>query len=191
MIESDAELIRTISEINEKIQSVNDYLGDRDFDEARLRFPRGYLRSCATHRGKYNFLEDKVLQRNISYAKLTTDIFRWLLNRTDISMVAREMLIKQGISIMGSVAESVVKTVLKGLPGGGNKQNFGKKVETLLLMEKIDEETRDELTWLWDTRGNIHLMLLEEPEYNKYTLEQYNRAVKALARLRVSLGGVA
>lgn len=190
MIESDADLLRTISDINEKIQLVNDYLGDRDFDEARLRFPRGYLRSCALHRSKYNFLDDKVLQRNIAYAKMTTDIFRWMLNRTDISMIAREMIIKQGVSIMGAVAESIVKTVLKGQPGGGNKQNFGKKVETLFATNKINEKTKQELTWLWNTRGNIHLMLLEEPEYGKYSLAHYNRAVRALTSLRVSLGGV-
>lgn len=189
MIENDDDLARVVSEINERIQSVHDYLGDRNHESARLRFPRGYLRTCAHHRGKYAFLDDKVLQKNIAYAKMTTDLFRWMLNRTDISMTAKEMLIKQGISIVGVVAESVVKAVLAGKPGGGNKQNFKKKVETLFNLGQITVQTKTELEWLWDTRNNVHLMLLNEPEYKKYDMAQYNRAIRALQSLRVSLGG--
>ncbi len=189
MIESDADLIKVVAEINERIQAVHDYLGDRNHEQARIRFPRGYLRTCAHHRGKYAFLNDKVLQSNIAYAKMTTDIFRWLLNRTDISLTAKEMLIKQGISIIGAVAESVVKTVLAGRPGGGNKQNFKKRVETLFSTGTITQELKTELEWLWNTRNDVHLMLLDEREYNKYNITHYNRAVRALTGLRVSLGG--
>ena len=189
MIESDADLIRVVAEINERLQSVHDYLGDRNHDEARIRFPRGYLRTCAHHRSKYAFLNDKVLQSNIAYAKMTTDIFRWMLNRTDISLTAKEMLIKQGISLIGVVAESVVKVVLAGQPGGGNKQNFKKRVETLFNTGRITKEIKVELEWLWDTRNDVHLMLLDEREYNKYNLAHYNRAVRALTSLRISLGG--
>lgn len=189
MIESDADLVRVVAQINEQIQAVHDYLGDRNHDDARIRFPRGYLRTCAHHRSKYGFLNDKVLQRNIAYAKMTTDLFRWMLNRTDISLTAREMLIKQGISIVGIVAESVVKVVLAGKPGGGNKQNFKKRVETLFNSGQITAQTKTELEWLWDTRNDVHLMLLDEPEYKKYDMAQYNRAVRALQNLRVSLGG--
>lgn len=120
---------------------------------------------------------------------MTTDIFRWMLNRTDISLTAKEMLIKQGISLIGVVAESVVKVVLAGQPGGGNKQNFKKRVETLFNTGRITEEIKVELEWLWDTRNDVHLMLLDEREYNKYNLKHYNRAVRALANLRISLGG--
>lgn len=189
MIESDADLVRVVAQINEQIQEVHDYLGDCNHEDARIRFPRGYLRTCAHHRSKYAFLNDKVLQRNIAYAKMTTDLFRWMLNRTDISLTAREMLIKQGISIVGIVAESVVKVVLAGIPGGGNKQNFKKRVETLFNSGQITAQTKTELEWLWDTRNDVHLMLLDEPEYKKYDMAQYNRAVRALQNLRVSLGG--
>lgn len=190
MIESEADLIRIVGEINERIQAVHDYLGPTNHENARIRFPRGYLRSCATHRSKYSFLNDKTLQSNIAYAKMTTDIFRWLLNRTDISLTAREMLIKQGISIVGAVAEAVVKTVLAGQPGGGNKQNFKKRLETLLKTGRIDQNIKTELEWLWDIRNNVHIMLLEEREFNQYNIGHYNRAVRALISLRVALGGL-
>jgi len=189
MIKNDTDLIKVVSEINDRIQAVHDYLGDQNHEHAKIRFPRGYLRTCATHRHKYDFLGDRILQSNIAYAKLTTDIFRWLLNRTDISMVANEMIIKQGISIIGNVVESVVKEVMRGKAGGGNKQNFKKKVETLFENRTISAQLKDELYWLWDVRNNVHLMLLEEREIGKYKIKDYNRAVMALQNLRVALGG--
>lgn len=190
MVESDSDLVRVVAEINERLQAVHDYLGDRNNDAARIRFPRGYLRTCAYHRSKYAFLNDKTLQSNIAYAKMTTDIFRWMLNRTDISLTAKEMLIKQGISIVGAVAESVVKVVLTGQPGGGNRQNFKKRVEMLFNTGRITKEVKLELEWLWDTRNDLHLMLLDEREYKKYEISHYNRAVLALKELRISLGGL-
>lgn len=189
MIENDTDLMQVVNEINERLQQVQDYLGERNVDKARLRFPRGYLRKCAEHREKYPFIQDKVLKSNIAYAKMTTDIFRWMMNRTDLMLTAKEMIIKQGISIIGAVAESIIKVVLAGQPGGGNKQNFKKKVETLHNTGRINAELKSDLEWLWDVRNDVHLMLLEEKEHNKYKMEHYNRAIKTLIQLRVSLGG--
>lgn len=189
MIKSDDDVPKIVSEINERMQALHDYLGERNIEEAKIKFPRGYIRTCASHRKKYSFLECHTLKSNIAYAKLTSDIYRWLLNRTDISITAKEMIIKQGIALVGSVAETVVKEVLKGKPGGGRKQNFKKKVEKLFDDSVITKELKEELDWLWDTRNNVHIMLLTEREYQKYEMKHYNRAIKAMQNLRVSLGG--
>lgn len=189
LIASESDLISAVDEVNERLQAINDYLGVDNHESARIRFPRGYLRTCAHHRAKYAFLGDKTLQSNIAYAKMTTDIFRWMLNRTDVSLIAREMLIKQGISIVGSVAEAILNGVLKGCPGGGKKQSFKKRLELLYEQKRLHERTKDELEWLWDVRNRVHLMLLDEREYNKYTIKDYNRAILALRSLRVELGG--
>lgn len=189
MIESDEDIPRVVGEINERIQALHDYLGDRNVESAKVRFPRGYIRSCASHRDKYSFLPCHTLKSNIAYAKLTSDIYRWLLNRTDLSITAKEMIIKQGIALVASVAETVVKEVLKGQPGGGRKQNFKKRVQTLFDNGVISKKLQDELDWLWDIRNNVHIMLLSEREYQKYELKDYNRAIIAMRNLRVSLGG--
>lgn len=189
MIRSDHDLIKVAGEVNEKIQQINDYLGDRNCEEGKIRFPRGYLRSCIHHRNKYTFVKDIVLRKNIAYALLTTDVFRWILNRTDISIVAKEMLIKQGISILGSIAESITKEYLKGKPGGG--KNYKKRLQVLLGDGILGEELKEELEWLWDVRNNLHLMMLSDPEYNKYKMSDYNRAICALSDLRAALGGIA
>lgn len=189
MINSDEDVPKVVSEINERMQALHNYLGERNIEEAKIKFPRGYIRTCASHRNKYSFLECHTLKSNIAYAKLTSDIYRWLLNRTDISIIAKEMIIKQGIALVGSVAETVVKEVLKGQPGGGRKQNFKKKIEKLVEDCVITKELQEELNWLWDTRNNVHIMLLTEREYQKYEMKHYNRAIKAMQSLRVSLGG--
>ncbi|GAB3378326.1 hypothetical protein NCG89_14650 [Spongiibacter taiwanensis] len=190
MIDSDEDIPKVVSEINERMQALHDYLGDRNLGEAKIRFPRGYIRTCASHRHKYQFLSCHTLKSNIAYAKLTSDIYRWLLNRTDLSITAKEMMIKQGIALVGTVAETVVKEVLKGQPGGGRKQNFKKKVQKLLDDGVINQELQAELEWLWDTRNNVHIMLLTDREYNKYEIKHYNRAIKAMQSLRVALGGL-
>jgi hypothetical protein len=189
MIETDDDIPALVQDISEKIQALHDYLGERELEIARIRFPRGYLRSCATHRKKYSFLECHTLRSNIAYAKMTTDIFRWLLNRTDLSLSAKEMIIKQGIALIASVAETIVKEMLKGKPGGGRKQNFKKKVQKLSDDHIIDEALKMDLEWLWDVRNNVHLMLLSEREYQKYSIKDYNRSVIALKKLRVAFGG--
>ena len=188
-IESDEEIPELISDINDKIQALNDYLGDRNVDEAKIQFPRGYLRSCASHRNKYSFVKCPTLKSNIAYAKMTSDVLRWLLNRTNLSLSAKEMVIKQGVALMGSVAESVVKDFTKGMPDAGSKKSYKVRTEKLLEYKHIDDELKSELDWLWDIRNNVHLMLLDEKEYCKYGLPDYNRAVVALQTLRVSLGG--
>jgi hypothetical protein len=190
VIESDDDIPKVVGEINERMQALHDYLGERNLDAAKIRFPRGYIRTCASHRSKYRFLTCHTLKSNIAYAKLTSDIYRWLLNRTDLSITAKEMIIKQGIALVGSVAETVVKEVLKGQPGGGRKQNFKKKIQKLVDDDTITQELQAELDWLWDTRNNIHIMLLTDREYNKYEMKHYNRAIKAMQNLRVALGGL-
>ena len=187
MIESDEQLAVAAQAASELIQQISDYLGERNCEEGKIRFPRGYIRACIEHRNKYTFIKDPVLRRNIAYALLTTDVFRWLLNRTDLAIVAKEMIIKQGIAIFGSIAEAVTKDYLKGKPGGG--KNYKKRLDMLYENGEIDEETKRELVWLWDLRNSLHLMLLTDPEYEKYTMRDYNRAVLALRRLRICLGG--
>jgi len=187
IIKNDEELACVTKKVSELLQAIHNYLGDRNCEEAKIKFPRGYIRKCVNHRKRYSFIKDKTLRSNIAYALLTTDIFRWLLNRTDLAIVAKEMLIKQGIVIFGAIAEAITKYYLRGKPGGG--KSFKKRVEVLQNNGIIDESLRRELEWLWDCRNRIHLMLLNDKEYGHYEIIDYNRAVKALNGLRIALGG--
>lgn len=190
MIENDSDIPVVVAEINERLQALHDYLGDRNIEEAKIRFPRGYLRTCAHHRAKYSFITNSTLKKNIAYAKLTTDIYRWLLNRTDLAITAKEMIAKQGIVLLCSVAEAIVHELAKGKPNAGRDKPFKVRLSAIATEHDMPEELIAELEWLWDTRSKVHLTLAKTPEFGVYELKDYNRAVKALAKLRVSLGGV-
>lgn len=185
MIENDNELFLVATEVGEKIQAINDYLGERNHNNGVIRFPRGYLRTCVEHRNKYLFISDHTLRSNIAYTLLLTDLFRWLLNRTDISGQAKEMLIKKEISSIGSIIESVTKCYLRGRRGGG--QNYKYRSKVLVEENIISEELKEDIDWVWDVRNGEHLMLLEQREWQIYEMSDCNRAIRSLHNLRSSL----
>jgi len=185
MIKNDKELLQAATEVGEKIQAIHDYLGDRNHPNGIIRFPRGYLRTCVEHRNKYLFIADRILISNIAYTLLQTDLFRWLLNRTDITGQAKEMLIKKEISAIGSIVESVTKCYLKGRRGGG--QNYKYRSQALVDKNVISEKLKKDLDWVWDVRNGEHLMLLKQRDWQIYKMSDCNRAIGALHRLRGKL----
>lgn len=185
MIENDSELLLAAAEVGEKIQAIHDYLGDRNHPNGIIRFPGGYLRTCVEHRKKYLFITDHTLRSNIAYTLLLTDLFRWLLNRTDISGQAKEMLIKKEISSIGSIVESVTKCYLKGRSGGG--QNYKHRSQALFDENIISEQLKEELDWVWDVRNGEHLTLLKQRDWKIYEMKDCNKAIRALHQLRSNL----
>ena len=185
MINNDDELEVISAEVSAKLQEINDYLGERNHPKGTIRFPRRYLRKCVSHRRRYRFIKDHVLTSNIAYTILQSDVFRWLLNRTDITGQAKEMLIKKNISCIGAIIESVTKAYLKGNTGGG--QNYKLRTQTLVTQEIITAESKFELDWVWDVRNKEHLMLLNQREWNLYEMSDLNRAIRALHALRDQL----
>ena len=185
MIDNDTELFLATAEVGEKIQAIHDYLGERNHPNGIIRFPRGYLRTCVEHRKKYPFIADHTLRSNIAYTLLLTDLFRWLLNRTDITGQAKEMIIKKEISSIGSIVESVTKCYLKGRNGGG--QNYKYRSQILVDENIISEHVKEELDWVWDVRNGEHLLLLKQRDWGIYGMKECNRAIRALHKLRNSL----
>ena len=94
------------------------------------------------------------------------------------------MVIKEGICLLASVCESLTKNVLKGR---GSARSFKERAAKLESMGAISHSLRLELDWLWDTRGNEHLYLVPYPEYERYSPDDYNRALAAYSELRRDL----
>jgi len=95
------------------------------------------------------------------------------------------MIIKEGICLVGSICESVTKDVLEGVVG--KKRGYKDRTQYLSDNEIIDGDLKDELDWVWDTRNNEHLFLVEIREHEHYKLPDYNRAIRALKKLRDQL----
>lgn len=184
MITDDSEIPSLVEEINTRMQELQNYIGDRNIDESRIKFPRGYLRTCEYHREKYAFLRDPVIEKNISYTLLATDVYRWLLNRTDLGLSAQGMIVKHGLILICSIVEVLVLKKSKGLPDRGS--TFKSYLRALVANHQLNGELDKELRWLWDTRQNVHLSLAKEPEHNKYEVKDYNRAVRGLFAARAA-----
>ena len=181
MINDDLELIAAVARINEELQEASDYLGERNLSEAKVRFPRNYIKSASHYRNQLLFINDKTLLNNSSYALMLIDVYKWIVNRTDIFGVPKEMIVKEAICLIGSLCESFTKSVLKGKVG----KHKGYKERTTYLLDKglISTHEKSELDWIWDTRNNEHLFLLDFVEFNHYKVSDYNRARNAFNKL--------
>jgi hypothetical protein len=182
MNESTENLVGRISRDLQKLEDLLKVSGD---EKPKIRFPRGVLRSASSFRNGYWFIDDKNLRTNIAYALILSDTYRWMINRTDLVGTAREMLIKEGICLMGCLAESITKHSLRGICG--KKQNYQSRINKMLELKIIDKALHAKLKWLWDYRNREHLFLLTEAEYNHDKAEHYNCAIAAVEGLRSSL----
>lgn len=184
-IANDHQLRETAEKASALIQEMQNYLGERNTEDGKIRFPYGFIRTAKHFRARVSFLDDHTLQSNIAYTLILSDVLRWALNRMHVIGTAREMLAKQIICVMGGIAESTTKHYLRGQIGthAGYKARTAKLVE----IDAINQELKEELDWLWDTRMNEHLFLVGELEYQRYSVRESNRAVRAFKALRDSL----
>lgn len=185
MITNDAQLADAIDEVGGRLQEINDYLATNPTATGRIRFPRGYLRTAAFFRSYLTFIADKNLVRNLSYAFMLYDVFKWILMRTDLSGTARDMVLKNAIVLIGSIAESLARGATAGIIGA--RHNYKERTQRMVERGIISENLKTELDWLWDMRGGIHIYVMENSEYDHYRMEHFERAKLAASNLRDAL----
>ncbi len=176
MIKNDEELASAVEIINDKFREIQNYLGDSDHDLGKIKFPRRYVRTATYYRNRLPFINELHVRDNLAYALIQTDVYRWLTNRTDLFGVAREMIIKSGIALLGSVCETIAVVATRGIIG--RKHSFCQRCTRMVVKNMISQEVCNELQWLWETRAAIHIYQVEDREYEKYSIADYNRAVK-------------
>lgn len=183
---NDDELIQRVVIINGLIQEIQNYIGPSDPDkydnnESKIRFPSGYLRTAHYFKSRLAFMRDETLKKNIAYCLIEADLFTWLINRTRITGTLKEMIIKSGIVKMGSISEATIRHLTKGRIS--RNLSFIDRCNRMEAMEMITQEICDELHWLWNARKAIHLYLLGDAEYSKYSEADYDRAFLATRSL--------
>lgn len=183
MIQNDDECAAVLAQVNTGIQEISNYLGS-DRNDAKIRFPYGYLRTCPEHREGYTFIRSDLLKRNISYTLLLVDVLRWIVNRTTLGGPAQNMVFKHGIVLYTSIVEAIMKHYLDGY---GANQTFNVQVGRLIQHAGIGEQLAEDLRWLWSTRQGIHLGLLDRRDHEQYSLADTNRARETLRALRLKL----
>mgnify|MGYP001605822026 CR=1 FL=1 len=77
-IDTDDDLEAAVAKASVLLQQIQDY-AQRDFTKAaKVRFPRGYLRTAAQARTRLGFLSSSHLKSNISYTMMLSDVQHWL-----------------------------------------------------------------------------------------------------------------
>lgn len=185
MITNDAQLATAIAEVGGRLQDISDYLRTHPSATGQLRFPRGVLRTAVYFRSQLPFISDNNLLRNLSYAFMLYDVFRWILTRTDLAGTARDMVLKNAIVLTGSIAESLARGGTAGIIGA--KHNYKERTRRMVEAAIITQDLKTELDWLWDMRGGIHIYLMKDSEYDHYRIEHFDRAKRAAGSLRDSL----
>jgi hypothetical protein len=122
VIENDEQLIATVKEINCSFVAIQNYCEIDKNELAKIKFPRGFLRTAFFHRKKMPTGLDALLFHNISYSLMTLDVIRWLVVRTDISGAAQSMIIKRAVTTLAEVMEALLKNY------SGKNKSFDKCV---------------------------------------------------------------
>jgi hypothetical protein len=172
------ELVTTASVAMQELQNE---LGSQNIPAARVRFPRGFIGTAATHRHTLPNLGSEVQRRNASYGLMTLDIFRWLLVRTDLSGPALSMIAKESIAVLGALCEWLTKAATHG---HASSRPYAQRTAKLVELGRIEPALKVELDWVWGLRCNEHLHEVTELEVQMYSRDQYNRAFAAYSSLR-------
>jgi hypothetical protein len=182
-ITNEKDLMEVVNVANTSLQLIQNFLKENPklISKARVKFPRGFIRTAALLRDRLPFIEDQNLKSNLSYNMMLTDINHWIIFYTDLSGTALEMAIKWQMAIMTSISEAIIKDVSKDKIG--NNQGFKKRCDKMVDLNMITKSLKDELHWLWDIRGNIHIGEIDGSEYQKYEMKDYIRAKKIVYTL--------
>jgi hypothetical protein len=190
---TDSELDELTGTAGAALQQIQDQLGRDENEHARVRFPRGYLRTAEAWRQRLKFMRRGRVRNNIAYTLMLNDIHMWILRRTDLAGTARDMVVKASIVALGSVAEAILRDHFHGVMGA--RQAFASRAKRLKDEGIIDASLETELCWLWETRNRQHLFELSDSEYDFYSIGDQRRAAKALsdlvARLQANYANVA
>jgi hypothetical protein len=185
MISNDDELRIAVNIVDENIQRIQNYLGQDSHADGKIRFPRNFIRTADHFRGQLSFIREQNITDNLAYALIQSDVYRWLTNRTDIFGTAKEMVMKSGIALMGSICETMAIDVTKGIIG--RRHSFCERCNRMVIKEIISEDLKNELQWLWEVRSSIHIYEVDHREHAVYNMRDYNRAIHATRNLRNEL----
>lgn len=187
MIADADELRLRVQEASATLQEISDYIAVHPGHArlAKVRFPRGYLRTADSHRSRLPFIRDRVLKDNVSYALMAHDVLRWISTRTDLSGQALEMITKEAVCLLGTVCESI--SIYPTHHGLGRGAGFSRRIQRLRDLQIIDEAAQNRLNWLWTKRNQEHLIDVLFREWDHYTANDWTESVAAYHALRDGL----
>jgi hypothetical protein len=112
-ISNDQELGNAVAQASSLIQDIQDYCGRTLRDDSKINFPRGLIGTADSYRSRCpGYLTANQIS-SCAYGFMYLDVLWWLLSRTDIAIVGKQMAIKSAIITLGTLLEASLH-----IPGG-------------------------------------------------------------------------
>ncbi|MBR1177090.1 hypothetical protein JQ617_24270 [Bradyrhizobium sp. KB893862 SZCCT0404] len=190
-ISNDEELVRAVAQVDDLIRAIQDYCGRENRADAKIKFPRGVMRTAESYRVRLPDYLDREKRSNCAYSFMFLDVLWWLSVRTDISSVGKQMVLKSAIVTLGTVLEACL--YVPGLPKTKYLSNLGNagakdRIENTHTRGWISETERDCLKQLWDHRTNVHQKKIQaDSELDLYSVDHVNAPYAALLNLLTKL----
>lgn len=181
-IQNDEELADAAIRAGALLQEIQDYMQDQSSATARVRFPRGVMRTAAHFRSAFPRYMPYDRRTTCAYGLMYFDAMWWLTHRTDLAGVAQEMCFKSMIITLGTVLEATLR--IPGEPSlGGGGAGVKQRLDTALQRNWVTQADADLLKQLWDHRNNVHAHVLGATEFGLYRLAHVDAPARALRLL--------
>jgi hypothetical protein len=189
-INTDQELGNAVTQASNLVQEIHNYCGRTLREDAKINFPRGLIGTADSYR---TWCPEYLTRDQISscaYAFMYLDVLWWLLSRTDIASVGRQMGIKSAIVTLGTILE--VSLWIPDLPRNNllsAKSSAGVKARLKEAVKHgwISQEQCTTLEEHWGRRNNVHIKILANSELALYTTAHVNAPYNALLALLSNL----
>ena len=118
-IRSKSELKKAAEQAGDLLQQIHDYCAENNLnwamcDEAKVRFPRGFICQAGAQRMRLRFVQDQGLRDNLAYTLILSDVVLWVKLRTDLWGTPKHMMTKLYAFLIGTLCESITKDYLSG-----------------------------------------------------------------------------
>jgi hypothetical protein len=93
-ISNDQELTKAVAQAGNLIQDIQNYCGRGLREDSKINFPRGLIGTADSYRGRCPGYLTADQKSSCAYGFMYLDVLWWLLSRTDIASVGKQMAIK-------------------------------------------------------------------------------------------------
>jgi hypothetical protein len=189
-ISNDRELGQAVGQASNLIQDIHNYCGRTLREDSKINFPRGLIGTAASYRARCPGYLTADQISSCAYGFMFLDVLWWVLSRTDITSVGKQMCLKSAIITLGTIMEAQIQ-----IPGGQRnyvlspKSGYGVKarLEEAAKRGWLSQEQCTLLKELWERRNNVHIKLLEDSELDLYKVEHVNAPHEALLAMMEKL----
>jgi hypothetical protein len=176
-ISNDQELAKAVAQASNLVQEIQDYCGRGLREESKINFPRGLIGTAASYRERCPGYLTADQISSCAYGFMYLDVLWWLLSRTDIANVGRQMAIKSAIVTLGTLLEASLW--IPNLPRNdvlSTKSGAGviPRLKEATKHGWISQEQCAALEQLWGHRNNVHIKFLANSELDLYQVEHVN-----------------